>query len=482
MSFRPAFHLAADHTWINDPNGLFHRDGLWHAFFQNNPYALHWGHMSWGHATSPDLLTWTEHDVAIHCIEGEDAFSGSIVVDRRGTFRRPDADPATEAVVAVYTAHHTDASPLHGIEAQALAISHDGGFTFQRWHANPVLDRGSGNFRDPKVFWFGQPESGHWVMVAVEAELQQVLLHTSVDLVEWTYASSFGPAGAVGGAWECPDLFQIGDPTTGETAWALLVSINPGAPSGGSGTQWFIGDFDGRTFTWGGDPAADPPTADWGWFDLGPDNYASVSYHDATPDAGGRARVVVQGWASNWMYARDTPTVPDGYRHCLTIPRVVSLRSEGGRRRLHQELPVEVLDGLGPEVPVAHQHDGSLDLVDPLGLLTVTTPRDFILELDGVTVRRSGGVLSIHRPADANEPFAPGFEWRLEHAAGAETVRLLIDRCSCELFVVGLTITLTRYPVTVAPVRFTPSDAAPDDPAAVTFRPVRAQLGQYFGT
>ncbi|HEX2858482.1 MAG TPA: glycoside hydrolase family 32 protein [Propionibacteriaceae bacterium] len=454
MTFRPAFHLISPHTWLNDPNGLFHRDGLWHAYFQNNPLALHWGNMSWGHATSPDLLTWTAHDVAIRFADGEDVFSGSAVVDAGDTagFRRPDDQDAP--VVAIYTAHHVDGSPRAGVEAVALAVSHDGGFTFERHPGNPVLDRRSGNFRDPKVFRWGDGDAGHWILAAVEAEHRQVWFYASDDLVHWRELSSFGPAGEVRGAWECPDLVRVHDPGTGEALWALLVSINPGAPWGGSGTQYFLGDFDGVRFT---------PVTTHQWLDAGADNYASVSYHDAPPDAGGLPRVVVQGWLSAWEYARDSPTVPDGFRHCLTAPRELTLtRTSDGRPTLRQRFAAEVPAGLEPPSPVARPRDGSLDLTDPLGLLEITGTDRFTLTLDGLVVRLDDARLRLERPAQANEPVGDGFALSVDQPVAVPGVQILLDRCSAEILADAgrLSLTFSRYPSGHAPLHLDTPDAA----------------------
>ena len=463
MRFRPEFHLTGEHTWINDPNGLFHLDGLWHAYFQNNPLALHWGNMSWGHATSPDLLSWTGHEVAIRFTDQEDVFSGSAVVDTGDTarFRRPDA--AHDPVIAVYTAHHIHDSPLAGTEAQALAVSHDGGFTFERYPGNPVLDRHSGNFRDPKVFRWGDRDAGHWILAAVEAEHQQVWFYASDDLVTWRELSCFGRHGEVRGTWECPDLVRVHDPDTGDSLWALLVSINPGAPWGGSGTQYFLGDFDGVTFT---------PTTPHQWLDAGPDNYASVSYHNAPTAPDGHPRVVIQGWLSNWEYCRDTPTVPDGFRHCLTVPRDLSLTlTADGRPTLRQRFAAEVVDGLGDPVPVGRLPDGRLDLTDPLGLLEVGGTPHFTLTLDGLVVRVEGGRIRVDRPAAENEPVGAMFPLTVERAVTADGVQILLDRCSAEILADAgrLSLTFSRYPVRHRPLRLEAPDAA-----TVTLRAWRA--------
>ncbi|MGP9582536.1 MULTISPECIES: GH32 C-terminal domain-containing protein [unclassified Brachybacterium] len=254
---RPGYHYTPERNWMNDPNGMVFHDGLYHLYYQYNPEGSVWGNMSWGHATSPDLMTWTEQTLAIGQSfddDGnsiEDIFSGSVVVDHGNTsgLGTGDEDP----LIALYTSAYTGSHPEHaGKQAQSLAFSTDGGFTWEKYEGNPVADRDSGNFRDPKVFWYegATPAESHWVMVAVEATDYQVVVYTSDDLLNWEFASDFGPANAVGGIWECPDLFELpvdGNPE--ETRWVMIVNLNPGSVAGGSGGQYFVGDFDGTTFT-----------------------------------------------------------------------------------------------------------------------------------------------------------------------------------------------------------------------------------------
>ena len=223
--YRPELHYTPERDWTNDPNGLVYHDGVWHMYYQYNPSGGIWGNISWGHATSTDLMDWTEQPVAIPQtfnelgVPVEDIFSGSIVVDHDNTsgFGGQDAD-TNPPLVAVYTNNNTVLNPQAPmIQAQSLAYSTDGGYTWEKYEGNPVLDRGSQNFRDPKVFWHeGDDGEGYRVMAVVEATDHEVLLYRSDDLKDWDYLSTFGPANAVGG---------------------------------GSGGQYFVGDFDGTTFT-----------------------------------------------------------------------------------------------------------------------------------------------------------------------------------------------------------------------------------------
>lgn len=254
--YRPAYHYTPERNWMNDPNGLVYHDGVYHLYYQHNPQAPVWGNMSWGHATSPDLVHWVEQPLAIAQTfndQGqaiEDIFSGSIVVDTENTSGLGTAD--NPPLVAHYTSAYTGAHPTHpGIQAQSVAYSLDGGYTWEKYEGNPVLDRGSANFRDPKVFRYTSPETGesYWVMVAVEALEHEVLIYRSDNLLDWTHLSTFGPANATGGIWEVPDLFPLPVDGTGETKWVMIVNLNPGSPAGGSGAQYFVGEFDGVTFT-----------------------------------------------------------------------------------------------------------------------------------------------------------------------------------------------------------------------------------------
>jgi fructan beta-fructosidase len=236
--FRPQFHYTPAMNWMNDPNGLVYYKGEYHLFYQYNPFGSQWGHMSWGHAVSRDLVHWRELSVAIPEQGDEMVFSGSAVVDRQntsglGTRRNPP-------MVAIYT------SARPGSQAQSLAYSTDRGRTWTRYAGNPVLDIGSGEFRDPKVFWYA-PER-KWVMVVAKAVERRISIYSSPNLKDWTHLSDFGPANATGGVWECPDLFPLAVDGSRTTKWVMIVNLNPGAIAGGSGAQYFVGDFDGTTF------------------------------------------------------------------------------------------------------------------------------------------------------------------------------------------------------------------------------------------
>lgn len=346
---RPAIHFTAKDTWLNDPNGLVFHDGLYHLFFQNNPFGNVWGNMSWGHATSPDLLHWTELPVAIACDEREDIFSGSVVVDHGNTSGFGTA--GEPALVAIYTSAFKPGTEHSGTQAQSLAYSTDSGMTWQKYGGNPVLTRDSAHFRDPKVFRYEGGGVAYWVMVAVEAQHQKVVLYRSADLKSWDFLSEFGPANADGGEWECPDLFPLAvDGNPDNAKWVLIVNVNPGAVAGGSGGQYFVGNFDGVSFVPdaaclavpSGLSALPDPEARAGalqhclWLDWGRDCYASVSFSNVPED-----RRIIMGWMSNWDYANELPTSP--WRSAMTLPREVRLATVDGSPRLVQKPVLPVL-------------------------------------------------------------------------------------------------------------------------------------------
>ncbi len=282
-------------NWMNDPNGLIYKDGEYHLFFQHNPKENIWGNMSWGHAVSSDLFSWQELPVAIACTQDTGIFSGSAVIDYKNTAGFGTTD--NPAMVAIYTEHRNDQSK----QSQCLAFSLDNGRTFTKYEGNPVLDINSPDFRDPKVQWI----DGRWLMTIARPDLHQISFFTSPNLKEWEHLSDFGPAAEVGGCWECPDLFQLGD------KWVLIVSLNPGGYQVGSGTQYFVGQWDGKEFI-----ADDLHTR---WLDYGRDNYAGVTFNDAPEN-----RRIFLGWMSNWEYAAKIPTHP--WRSSMTLPRELSLR------------------------------------------------------------------------------------------------------------------------------------------------------------
>ena len=321
--FRPLYHHTPAYGWMNDPNGMFYKDGVYHLYFQHNPYGSTWGNLSWGHSTSVDLVNWEFQGDPVTPDAWGMIFSGSAVVDYENT-----AGFGKGAVVAFYTS--AKPSQWGDSQSQSIAYSLDNGKTFTKYEGNPVLTSRDRDFRDPKVFWYAPGK--HWVMLlAVGQEMQ---IFSSSNLKEWKYESSFGARqGAHGGVWECPDLFELPIEGSKEKRWVLLCNINPGGPFGGSATQYFVGTFDGKKFI------NESPT-ETKWMDWGKDNYATVTFSNA-PDG----RVVALGWMSNWQYQTVMPTLQ--YRGANTIARDLSLYEQDGELLLKSAPAVEMLEARG---------------------------------------------------------------------------------------------------------------------------------------
>jgi fructan beta-fructosidase len=438
--YRPHYHFTSQRNWINDPNGLVFFAGEYHLFFQYNPFGDRWGHMSWGHAVSQDLIRWTPLPVALSEADGTMIFSGSAVVDWSNTsgLGRGSEPP----IIAVYTGNRIS----DGRQAQCLAFSNDRGRNWSPYSQNPVLDIESRNFRDPKVFWYAR--NHQWIMVVSLAEKRAIEFYSSSNLKNWAVLGQFGPTGATNGVWECPDLFPLpveGHPS--RTAWVLLVNVGSSSPSGGSGTQYFIGQFDGHTFI----PAL-TQNADQLWADYGRDCYAAVSWSDLPKSDGRRVWI---GWMSNWEYAQDLPTTP--WRNALTIPRELTLRDTGQGLRLVQS-PVRELKQLRE----ARQHFGGGDVAqanqwlrkrriygDSLEMLSTWKPglsgqfglrvlkgeqEETVIGFDEASKQ-----VFVDRTHSGNVGFNKSFPG-LHHAAARVrhdeiSLHLFIDACSCELFV-----------------------------------------------
>lgn len=332
--YRSQFHFSPPHNWINDPNGLVYHKGEYHLFYQYNPLGDQWGHMSWGHSVSSDLLHWEHLPVALKEENNIMIFSGSAVSDVDNTSGFGDGN--NTPLVAIYTGHHTNRE----LQDQRIAYSLDDGRTWTKFEGNPVIDEGMKDFRDPKVFWHESSEK--WIMSVALPTQHKVRFYSSENLTDWDYLSEFGPAGAIGGIWECPDLFALPvKDDENKHKWVLQVDINPGAPFGGSGGQYFVGIFDGEKFT--------PDSVNEGkirWADYGKDFYAVQSYANIPENDGRR---IWLAWMNNWQYAGEIPTNP--WRGAMTIPRQISLKSEDETYHLVQE-PADELQSLRKE----HHH------------------------------------------------------------------------------------------------------------------------------
>lgn len=438
--FRPQFHFTPARNWMNDPNGLVYFDGEYHLFYQYNPLGDTWGHMSWGHAVSPDLVHWRHLPVALPEADGIMAFSGSAVVDRSNTsgFGRRGVPP----IVAVYTGHRVSDKN----QAQYLAYSTDRGRTWTRYAGNPVLDIHSTEFRDPKVFWYAPTK--RWVMVVALSAEHRVRFFGSPDLKQWTELGEFGPAGGTGGVWECPDLFELAvDGAPNERRWVLVVNINPGGVAGGSGCQYFVGSFDGTRFV----PDAGSAEGGARWVDYGKDFYAAVSWSGLPPSDGRR---ILIGWLNNWEYGQQIPTSP--WRSAQSLPREVRLRRDGDSVRLIQRPVAELarLRGVHTRLSNAIVAEGrdplsgrrvDGDTLELVATLEVGTAREVGMKvrsgegeetLVGYDVAR--GEAFVDRTRSGRVDFNPGFAGRhagplaLEH--GRVTLHVFVDRSSVEVF------------------------------------------------
>lgn len=327
-SFRPVYHHTPAYGWMNDPNGMFYKNGVYHLYFQYNPYGSVWGNMHWGHSTSTDLMHWKFEGCAIVPDAWGAIFSGSCVVDHENT-----AGFGKEAVVAFYTS--AKSTPWGDIQMQSMAYSLDNGKTFTKYEGNPILTSSEKDFRDPKVFWYAPGK--HWVMILAVG--QHMEIYSSVNLKEWKKESEFGAMqGAHGGVWECPDLVEIPVEGTREKKWVLICNLNPGGPFGGSAAQYFVGSFDGKKFV------NESPTQTK-WMDWGKDNYATVTWNNA-PDG----RCIALGWMSNWQYANNVPTRQ--YRSANTLARDLTLYREGQELYLKSTPSSEVKKARGKKVSI----------------------------------------------------------------------------------------------------------------------------------
>jgi fructan beta-fructosidase len=398
---RPQFHFSPPSMWMNDPNGLVHFDGEWHMFYQYYPDDSVWGPMHWGHAVSPDLVHWAHLPIALYPDEHGYIFSGSAVVDRNDT--SGFGDDGEPPLVAIFTYHDPErrAQGTDDHETQGIAFSNDRGRTWTKFDGNPVLpNAGRGrDFRDPNVFWHAP--TGRWVMVV--SVFDHIELWASPDLKSWTYLSEFGQGiGAHGGTWECPDLFPLEVEGSGETKWVLIQNLNPGGPQGGSGTQYFVGDFDGETFTLDPRFAATLESEPAVWLDWGRDNYAGVTWSDVPADDGRRIFI---GWMSNWDYGQQVPTAP--WRSAMTVPRRLRLVDTPAGYRL-LTAPVAEFDSLRREsVSLADQRvEGTVDL----GAVLPFPPSGLDAELELDLERSSATAFTLILSNAAGERYRIGYD------------------------------------------------------------------------
>ena len=389
--FRPAYHHTPLYGWMNDPNGMFYKDGVWHLYYQWNPYGSQWENMTWGHSTSRDLIHWEAQPTAIEADWLGSIFSGSCVTNGND-------------VVAFYTSagHH---------QTQSMAVSKDGGRTFQKFSGNPVLTADAPDFRDPKVFW--NEDNGCWnLILAVGQEMQ---IFSSKDLKQWKYESSFGKEyGNHGGVWECPDLMKIGQ------KWVLLCNINPGGPFGGSATQYFVGDFDGHRFTCESMPKVTK------WLDYGKDHYATVTFYNAP-----EGRHVALAWMSNWQYANQVPTKQ--FRSANSVPRDLGLFTDGEETYVSVVPSKEMLAVRGQKIK--KPAETCEVIVDLKGSADITFSN---LKGEQVVMHYDAQkqTFAMDRTKSGDSSFSENFACTTTAPTHGQLkqLRIFIDRCSMEVF------------------------------------------------
>ena len=426
--FRPSYHFSPKYGWMNDPSGLVYNNGAYNLYYEHNPYGAMWGNMSWGHATSEDLVNWKHESVVLNPDSLGTIFSGSVVVDKDNT-----AGFGNNALVALYT--------YDGVfQTQGISYSTDGGATYKKYEHNPVLvDPNHIDYRDPKVFWHKETKS--WIMIL--ATTHMVTIYSSHDLKNWSKMSTFGNGvGHHGGVWERPDLFPLQDGNT--TKWVLLVGVNPGGPNGGSATQYFVGNFDGITFTEDNLPY---PL----WLDYGRDNYAGSTWTGAPND-----RHIFIGWMSNWDYANYAPSI--NFRNALTIPRELSLGNNGIHTVLKNS-PIKEVENLRVGAPSVYsnikvKHTYTIDQMLPNNEgayeieMTIECDKSDLFSFSLQNMKKElvkfdfntrNHILSIDRSKSGIVSFASNFASQDIEAPlvpkQSYQIRLLVDKASVEMFV-----------------------------------------------
>jgi fructan beta-fructosidase len=398
---RPQFHFSPPKNWMNDPNGMVFLNGEYHLFYQHYPEDKVWGPMHWGHAVSKDLIHWANLPIALYPDSIGLIFSGSAVYDKQNTSGLGTTDKPPLVAIFTYHSMEKEKAGRSDYQTQGIAYSVDDGRTWKKYANNPVVKNpGERNFRDPKVFW--HEGTRQWIMILAAGDHTE--LWGAPDLKLWKKLSDFGQTlGAHGGVWECPDLFQMKTEDAGEEKWVMLVSINPGAPNGGSGTQYFVGSFDGEKFT------CENPTMHW--IDYGADDYAGVTWSNI-PSTDGRRLFL--GWMSNWTYATVVPTTP--WRSAMTVARSLKLARINDQFLLKSS-PVAELSSILSRYKVLDEEtiSDSLDISDDL-----TSQSTYQLDLEFDDVNIDGG-FQLELSNEDNQKVTIGF-------SSVEGNRFFIDR------------------------------------------------------
>ena len=406
--FRPAYHHTPLYGWMNDPNGMFYKDGVWHLYYQYNPYGSQCENMTWGHSTSRDLIHWEAQPLPIEPDGLGTIFSGSCVVDK-------------DRVVAFYTS-----AGQH--QTQSTAVSTDNGMTFRKFAGNPIITSDKPDFRDPKAFW--NEEARMWNLILAAG--QEMYIYSSKNLKDWKFESAFGKEyGNHGGVWECPDLFKI------DNKWVLICNINPGGPFGGSATQYFVGQFDGHRFTCESMPKVTK------WLDYGKDHYATVTFDNAP-----EGRRVALAWMSNWQYANQMPT--QQFRSANSIPRDLGLFQDGEETYVSVVPSKEMLAARGEklkkptdqcEIVVDVKQSCTIELSNARGEQVVMT-YDAQQQTFAMDRTKSGDVsFSEAFPCTTVAP---------THGT-LKQLRLFVDRCSIEAFAADGRMAMTNLVIPSEP-------------------------------
>ncbi len=389
QQYRPQVHFSPKEKWVNDPNGMVYFNGIYHLFFQYFPDSTVWGPMHWGHATSKDLIHWKQQPIALYPDSLGYIFSGSAVVDYHNTsgFGKKGQAP----LVAIFTHHDPkgEKEKRNDFQNQSIAYSNDDGKTWIKYAGNPVLKNpGIRDFRDPKVMWYEPGKK--WIMTLATSD--RVTFYSSPDLKIWTRESDFGnDVGAHGGGWECPDLFTLA--ANGKKVWVLIANLNPGGPNKGSGTQYFLGDFDGNKFT--------PYSTKTKWLDYGPDDYAGITWSN-TGD-----RKIFIGWMSNWIYANLVPSVK--WRNAMTVPRELHIQNVGKEMYVTSE-PVSELNYIGSN-PISIQNVTAARRLDLSKIIkkNIRVPYRLVISLEKIND------FSILLSNDLDEKLVVGFDKKSNH-------------------------------------------------------------------
>ena len=416
--YRPLYHHTPPYGWMNDPNGIFYKDGVWHLYFQYNPFGSQWENMNWGHSTSRDLIHWTYEGVPIQPDALGVIYSGCCVVDKDNV-----AGFGKNAVIAFYTSAGTS-------QTQSIAYSLDNGKTFTKYAGNPIITSNVPDFRDPKVFW--NEDTQLWNLILAAG--QQMSIYSSKNLKDWTFESHFGEGyGNHDGVWECPDLIKMGN------KWVLLCNINPGGPYGGSATQYFVGHFDGHKFTCESAPTVTK------WLDYGKDQYATVTFNNAP-----NGRIVAIPWMSNWQYGNHVPTLQ--FRSANGLPRELGLFSYQGESYISVKPSPEVFEAFSNKTSTKLQPASYIEVTNIKGNASITLKNNQNEEVVMVYDAKKG-TFSMDRNQSGVSEFSSEFKVvTTSPTYGAISgLQIFLDKSSVEVFDVDGKMAMTNIVFPTSP-------------------------------